>query len=242
MLHSWDFAKKMRDIEAKKYGKVYYRRDNNANNYGWQYNVGQWYNDHFCFDCIGIIKAVCNDWKADKKATAGGTTLDEFIDLTEEGLLKKCTSVSNNFKNIVVGEYLYMNGHGAVYTGTFKAGNYYYNTVEVTLDNVVGNGCCKSWVDLNTGKRYNHQYGTQSGAWLKHGRLSTKIDYSKKETATTTTNIINENQTIKSLCTNIAVDILNGSYGNNPERKKKIIEKYGNAIYTLAQKYVDNSF
>lgn len=242
MLHSWDFAKLLRDMEAGKYGKIYYRRDNNEINYGWQFNVGQFYKNHFCFDCIGIIKSVCNGWKADKKATAGGCKLDSYIDLTEIGLLKDCTKSSTDFKNICVGEYLYMQGHGGTYVGTFKAGNYYYNTIEVAIDFGKA-GIMKTWVDVETGYRYSHKGGQRSAEWLYHGMLS-KIDYSKKEKSKVEINVDKsiEAETIKSLCITIAKDILAGKYGNNPNRKQKIITEYGNKIYKIAQKYIDNGY
>ena len=112
MITNTYFAKRLYDIATGVFGKTTYRRDNTADNYGWQYNLLTWYKDHWCADCIGFIKAVVNGWNADKSRNGGGMALDGYQDLTEAGLLATCSDRSKDFTKLTVGEYLYTDGGG----------------------------------------------------------------------------------------------------------------------------------
>lgn len=183
MLTNTDFAKKAYDVATGVYGKTTYRRDNTADNYGWQYNLLTWYNNHWCADCIGFIKALVNGWSANKNANGGGMTMDGYQDLTEAGLLSTCSGRSKSFTSLTIGEYLYMDGHGGIYIGEKTVNGKVYNVAECTMS--WGGGCLLSYVD-NKGGRYNHKGGSYSCNWTEHGKLN-RIKYTTSASTTKTT-------------------------------------------------------
>lgn len=173
MITNTYFAKRLYDIATGVFGKTTYRRDNTADNYGWQYNLLTWYKDHWCADCIGFIKAVVNGWNADKSRNGGGMALDGYQDLTEAGLLATCSDRSKDFTKLTVGEYLYMDGHGGIYIGEKTVNGKQYNVAECTMS--WGGGCLLSYV-AQDGGRYNHRGGSYSCKWQEHGKLD-RIKY-----------------------------------------------------------------
>ena len=175
MLTNKEFAKKLYDISRGAYGKTTYRRDNSPDNYGWQYNLLTWYNNHWCADCMGFLKAVINGWNANKKVNGGGMILDGYQDLTEIGMLNTCADISHDFNRITIGELLYMDGHVGCYIGDITHLGKSYNVAECTMS--WGGGCLLSYVDTY-GRRLNRRGGTVAGNWLKHGKLD-RINYSE---------------------------------------------------------------
>ena len=132
------------------------------------------------FDCIGMVKSVINNPDIVYKVEPTGYYVkpNQVIpDTTEKGILNLCTDVAYDFKNITQGEYLYMSGHAGVYVGAFEINNHECNVVECT--SAWENGVIGSWIDLSTGKRYNHRNGEQKYQWEAHGKLSKYIDYSQ---------------------------------------------------------------
>ena len=182
MLTNTEFAKKAYDVAMGVYGKTTYRRDNTADNYGWQYNLLTWYNNHWCADCIGFIKALVNGWSANKKVNGGGMTMDGYQDLTEAGLLSTCSDRSKDFSKLTVGEYLYMDGHGGIYIGEKTVNGKAYNVAECTMS--WGGGCLLSYV-ASDGGRYNHRGGSYSCKWQEHGKLN-RIKYSSSSSGSGT--------------------------------------------------------
>lgn len=120
-------------------------------------------NDTVGGDCICIIKAVIDGWNPTSPGDACGVKYNPNHDLTEKGMLDACgASVSSDFNNIEVGEFLYVPGHGGVYIGDGLA-------VE----------CTPSWKDgvqitavHNIAKRSDYD----GRKWDKHGKLPW-IDY-----------------------------------------------------------------
>ncbi len=129
-------------------------------------------------DCIGLVKGLINDpdiWKKLKPAGYYAQPGKNIGDWTERGILDHCSSVSSDFRNIQPGEYLFMSGHAGIYTGSFFDGDE-CNVVECTTD-FGDNGITSSWLDLSTGRRFDHRGGREWRSWEKHGRLSDWITY-----------------------------------------------------------------
>ena len=123
--------------------------------------------DTFGFDCIGLIKGILWGWNADKNKVYGGADYgsNTVPDINEDSLIKACSDVSNNFKDIVPGEMLYMKGHAGIYIGDGLAAECtpkWQNKVQITA---VGN--------IGTKAGYN------SRKWTKHGKLPW-IEYAKE--------------------------------------------------------------
>ena len=110
-------------------------------------------NDTFGFDCCGLIKGFIWGFIGDPKKVYGGAVYkaNGLNDVNESGLLKLCKEVSENFDNLIPGEFLYTNkpnGHCGIYAGNGKV-------IEATPSGK----CGVQITDLNRVK------------WLKHGKL-----------------------------------------------------------------------
>lgn len=75
--------------------------------------------DTFAFDCVNLIKGVLWGWDANKNLTYGGAKYkaNDVPDVSADGMIKLCKDVSTDFKNIKVGEAVWMPGHIGVYIG-----------------------------------------------------------------------------------------------------------------------------
>lgn len=124
--------------------------------------------DTFGFDCVNLLKGIFWGWNGDKNKTYGGAKYasNGVPDVNANGMFDKyCTDKSSNFKNIEVGEFLWMEGHIGVYIGNGLAVEctpIWKNKVQITA---VG----------NIGKKSG--YNTRT--WKKHGK-SIFLDYTKK--------------------------------------------------------------
>ena len=136
----------------------------------------------FMMDCVVSIKGLLWGFKADKnKAHGGGIYCSNGVpDFSCNGGLNYCTGVSNNFNNLVPGEYLCMKGtgynHAGIYIGNGKV-----------FECTVGwgaNKCIISEIDTSGNRFYN---GVKNLKWTYHGKLN-YIDYSKEN---------DSNQTLK---------------------------------------------
>ena len=90
-------------------------------------------------------------------------------DITNEGMIEKCTSVSSNFNALKEGEprILYLNGHIGAYLGKNVIVNgAVYNVVEAT--GAFGRKIAFSWVD-NDGTRRDKRGGNIYNRWTRHG-------------------------------------------------------------------------
>lgn len=113
----------------------------------------------FGFDCVCLVKAVAWGWCGDKKHNYGGCKIDYNIvkDIDTEGMRDVCLDLSDDFDNIIPGEYLWMQGHCGVYIGdglAIECTPKWANCVQITA---VG----------NIGKKDG--YNTRT--WIKHGKL-----------------------------------------------------------------------
>lgn len=139
------------------------------------------------FDCIGLIKSTINEPDiAYKTGPSGyyvvpGQVIADGAD--EIGILNLCTGVEwHRFTHAIKGSYLYMAGHAGVFCGAeFQHGNGIVNTIECTTD-FGDNGVTTSWMDVNTGRRYDHKGGTEWRSWEAFGNLTPYIDYGSKPT------------------------------------------------------------
>ena len=124
--------------------------------------------DTFGFDCVNLLKGIFWGWNGDKNKTYGGAKYasNGVPDVNANEMFDKyCTDKSSNFKNIEVGEFLWMEGHIGVYIGNGLAVEctpIWKNKVQITA---VG----------NIGKKSG--YNTRT--WKKHGK-SIFLDYTKK--------------------------------------------------------------
>lgn len=131
--------------------------------------------DTFGFDCVCLIKGILWGWCGDKNKTYGGATylsngVDDFS--TESMISKYCTSSSTDFKNIEVGEVLWLKGHAGIYIGDGLA-------VECTP-------AWKNQVQITAVGNIGSKAGYNTRKWTKHGKLQ-YIDYAAPSPAPTPT-------------------------------------------------------
>ena len=118
--------------------------------------------DVFAFDCIGLVKSVLWGFNADKRKHLGGAvyTSNGVPDIGANAMIKKCSNVSSDFKNIIKGEFVWMSGHCGVYIGdglVIESSPKWADGVQITACN-------------QTIRGYNRR------DWTKHGQLP-YIDY-----------------------------------------------------------------
>lgn len=186
------------------------------------YNLGYIHSDGYVsFDCVNLLKALLNGWAYTKTVGYFQHDLSKTGDCTEAGLINQCSGVSSNFNKITPVSCLYMPGHIGCYVGVFERNGKTYNTIECT-SNKWGDGVIATWADAS-GRRMKYKGSTeQIGTWTKHGTMKKWLDYSVKD--------FDHKKAIR-----IAMKIEKGDWGNNPERKEKIIKKYGTDYYNAAQ-------
>ena len=120
-------------------------------------------------DCWNLIKCILNGY--DVSNNTPGYYQKGFPltgDTDANGLLKQCSNVSADFKNLIPGEFLYMPIHAGTYIGTKIIDGKEYNVIECT-----GSWERKilySYVDIY-GRRFHYKGAKQNGSWKKHGRL-----------------------------------------------------------------------
>ena len=135
-------------------------------------------------DCLNTIKALLNGY--DVRVTRVGyyqRDLSNTGDVTEQGLLKQCSEVSQDFSKL--GNHpllLYMKGHVGSYLGKEVSG--IYNVIECTKS--FGGGVVYSWVDPD-GTRRNKKGGLKNGKWTHHGKFTPWVEYEADEPIETPT-------------------------------------------------------
>lgn len=128
-------------------------------------------------DCLNTIKAILNGYNIYNN-TVGyyQKDLSNTGDCTEQGLLKQCSEVSQDFSNLGTHPLLlYMKGHVGSYLGK-EIGD--YNVIECTKS--FGGGVVYSWVDSD-GTRRNKKGGTKNGKWTHHGKFTPWVEYEPDE-------------------------------------------------------------
>lgn len=130
--------------------------------------------DTFGFDCVCLIKGILWNWNGDKNKTYGGAKYasNGVPDIGADTIIKSsyCNDVSKDFKNIQVGEIVWMSGHVGIYIGNGLA-------VE----------CSPKWgndVQITAVANIGKKSGYNARKWTKHGKLK-YIDYSDQVTKTT---------------------------------------------------------
>lgn len=75
--------------------------------------------DYFGFDCVCFVKAILWGWDGNPENIYGGAKYESngVPDIDEGQMLNVCVDVSENFENIVVGQYLWTPGHCGIYVG-----------------------------------------------------------------------------------------------------------------------------
>lgn len=129
--------------------------------------------DTFGFDCVCLIKGILWGWTGDKSKVYGGSgyAINGVPDIGADSMIKVCTNVSTDFRNIIPGEAVWMQGHIGIYIGdglAVECTPKWKNKVQITA---VGNIGKKSGYDTRT--------------WTKHGKLP-YIDYSDQSSSNST--------------------------------------------------------
>lgn len=167
----------------------------------------QIYGNGFFFDCVGLIKSILWGFSGNKNATYGGAkyTANGVPDISADQMIKCCKEVSTDFKNIEVGEVVWLPGHIGIYIGGGKV-------VEATP--AWSGGVQISDISTN-GKRTKNGVGT--AVWKKHG----KLPYLTYEKAT-------EDKIKLETGNDIVWELTNGKYKieiNEVERAVKALDK-----------------
>lgn len=127
---------------------------------------------------------------------------------------------------------LLINGHHmGAYVGDFERDGKIYNVSEFSPNDNLG-GKMRSYVD-EYGRRMTHKNGYAIGSWNRCGYLTKYLDYSDWD------NPEPPKPTPVPSVDKLAQEIYAGKWGNNPERRNKIVAQYGEDMYNKAQKRVD---
>ena len=135
-------------------------------------------------DCVNLYKALLNGYNVDNH-TVGyfQRDLSNTGDVTEWGLMKQCTDVTNDFSRLEVEKtyprLLYKEGHIGGYIGEeVEINGNLYNCIECTAwtGDWDKNGIIYTWVDSD-GTRRNHKGGYANGKWEYNGLMTPWVDY-----------------------------------------------------------------
>lgn len=126
--------------------------------------------NYWAFDCVGLIKSILWGWNGDRGRAYGGATYagNGVPDIDANTMIGRCSGVSTDFKGIVPGEVVWMQGHIGIYIGAGKV-------VEAT-------SAWDSGVQISACGNLGTISGLHTRSWTKHGKLPW-VDYS---TATAT--------------------------------------------------------
>lgn len=133
---------------------------------GWGSHSGDlWY-----FDCICLVKGILWGWNADQNLKHGGAVYcsNGVPDYSETRFFGLCNNISTNFKEIHIGEMVWMKGHVGIYVGN----GYVIEATKGWGKNKV----LKSRVSKDGTSSYN---GVKRYKWLKHGYIP-YVEYEDK--------------------------------------------------------------
>ena len=119
--------------------------------------------------------------------------------------------------------------HMGAYIGDFERDGKVYNVSEFSPNEALGSKM-RSYVD-EYGRRLTHKGGTVIGTWNKCGYLTEYLSYEDAPTPTPKPD--------KSIDV-LAMEVYAGKWGNNPERKNRLTEEYGEKVYEQVQERVDH--
>ena len=134
---------------------------------GWGSHKGNlWY-----FDCICLIKAILWGWNKDINKKHGGAKYKSngVPDYNETKFFNLCSNIRSDFKNIQIGEMVWMKGHVGVYVGDGKV-------IEAT--SAWNHDVLLSDISDNGTRSYN---GKKLYKWKKHGFIP-YVDYNDNYT------------------------------------------------------------
>lgn len=116
------------------------------------------------FDCVNLIKGILWGWTGDESKEKGGAVYasNGIPDTNADGMIARCSGVTDDFRHIEVGEAVWMQGHIGVYIGDGMC-------VE----------CTPRWddgVQITAVLNISKVDGLNGRKWTKHGRLP-HVDY-----------------------------------------------------------------
>lgn len=116
------------------------------------------------FDCVNLIKGILWGWWGNPEKEKGGAVYasNGIPDTNADGMINRCSGVTDDFSRIEVGEAVWMQGHIGVYIGDGMA-------VE----------CTPRWEDgvqITAVWNIRKIDGLNGRKWTKHGRLP-HVDY-----------------------------------------------------------------
>lgn len=169
--------------------------------------------DTFGFDCVCFIKGVLWGWNGNTAKTYGGATYcaNGVPDISADAMIGKCKDVTTDFSKIEIGEVVWLSGHIGVYIG----------------DGLVAE-CTPIWkngVQITACANIGKKAGYNARKWTMHG----KLPYITYEAASTTKKKTNYE---------IAVEVINGKWGNGATRKNKL--KAAGYNYSTIQSIVND--
>lgn len=116
------------------------------------------------FDCVNLIKGILWGWTGDPAKEKGGAVYasNGIPDTNADGMIARCSGVTDDFSSVEVGEAVWMQGHIGVYIGDGMA-------VECTPK-------WKDGVQITAVHNIGKISGLNGRKWTKHGRLP-HVDY-----------------------------------------------------------------
>lgn len=116
------------------------------------------------FDCVNLIKGILWGWWGNPEKEKGGAVYasNGIPDTNADGMIKRCSGVTDDFRHIEIGEAVWMSGHIGVYIGDGLA-------VE----------CTPRWADgvqVTAVHNIAKRNGYNGRTWTKHGKLP-HVDY-----------------------------------------------------------------
>lgn len=177
-------------------------------------------NNTFFFDCICLGKGILWGFNGDATKVYGGAKYcsNGVPDFGADSLISHCTSSSNDFSKIEIGEWLWMKGHAGYYIGDGKV-------IE----------CTPAWLNKVQITKLSDR------KWLKHGKIKyieyvsegceMGCPYWKNGKCTKDDNAKKSNE-------EIAKEVIQGKWGNGATRKQKLAA--AGYDYATIQKIVNN--
>ncbi|MGE4549171.1 MAG: hypothetical protein AB7C89_06430 [Intestinibacillus sp.] len=149
--------------------------------------------NYWAFDCVGLIKSILWGWCANRSRAYGGATYerDDIPDIDANTMIGRCSGVSTDFRGIVPGEAVWMQGHIGIYIGGGKV-------VEAT-------SAWDSGVQISACGNLGTISGLHTRSWTKHGKLPW-VDYGQ-DTATAKTEDNEVVQTKKMMIDGVVLDV-----------------------------------
>lgn len=195
------------------------------------YNLGHYVPDidGWSYDCWNLIKVLIWGWEEKKQKDyyvyePGKYGLGDWAGST---IMSKCANQSNDFSKVEKGEFLLTadGGHAGIYIGEYKHDNKIYNVAECT--SAWGGGVMLTYTDEKGNRYKDNTKSSKISAWKTHGMLPwiNYIDEEEKEEEERKEMekelaLVKEEHWSKYLI--LAQEIIDGKWGNNPQRKKAL--------------------